>query len=160
MPGPRTSGYETKGVDIFVPERVVKRLEEAKEFRDSRTFRFLHMYSGPTNVLAESIKQECDKHRLKFQAISLDQKIDPGIDLSTTRNRQTLETEFDYFHAGFPCNTSSRARWNPGKGPGPARSAEETYGLSSNTESQQQQADRGTILSTSSEHLMKKQCHS
>eukprot|EP00435_Cladocopium_sp_Y103_P072900 s399_g41.t1 len=159
---------ESKGVDIHIPRRVLTKLEQAKsfsEFRDARAFRFLHMYSGPHDVLAESLKRECERHQLKFQAISLDQKIDPGIDLSTPENRETLEEEiisceFDYFHAGFPCNTFSRARWNPGKGPKALRSAAEIYGLSTNTESQQQQADRGTVMATSASHLMKKQCHS
>ena len=48
----------------------------------------LHLYSGPKDVLAERIEKECQKHQMKFQAISLDQKIDPEIDLSTSENMQ------------------------------------------------------------------------
>ena len=159
----RLAGFETKGLNVVVPERVAKKLDEAKsfaEFRDLRTFRFLYMYSGPRDVLAE-----CKKHQISFKPFSLDQKIDPGIDLSDAGNRQILEDEvtqgeFDYFHAGFPCNIFSRARWNPGRGPGPLRSAEEIYGLSSNTEAQQQQADKGTVMATSASSIMKKQCRS
>ena len=58
---------EAKGVDIFVPERVLEKLEQAKtfaEFRDTRTFRFLHMYSGSKDVLAESLARECQKQQL------------------------------------------------------------------------------------------------
>ena len=41
--------YESKGADIFVPDRVLTKLEQAKtfaEFRDTRTFRFLHIVLG------------------------------------------------------------------------------------------------------------------
>eukprot|EP00435_Cladocopium_sp_Y103_P032890 s2894_g8.t1 len=159
---------ETKSANIFVPERVVTRLEAAKsfaEFRSTRTFRFLHLYSGPKDVLAESLQEECERHQLNFRALSLDRKIDPELDLATPESRETLESEivqceFDYVHGGFPCNTFSRARWNEGKGPKPVRSAQEIYGLSSNSERQQQEADRGTVMATSTSNLVKKQCHS
>ena len=166
--GQRLSGFETKGLNAEVPQRVAKKLAEANtfaEFRDARVFRFLHMYSGPKDVLAESIQKECARHQLSFQAFSLDKKIDPEIDLSDSTNRQILEDEvtqgeFDYFHAGFPCNTFSRARWNPGRGPAPVRSAEEIYGLSTNNETQQQQADLGTVMATSASKIMRKHCRS
>eukprot|EP00435_Cladocopium_sp_Y103_P012061 s4633_g3.t1 len=157
----------TKVEDIFVPERVEKALVEAKDFagfREARLFRMLHLYSGAKDVLAESIGEQCKKHQLKFQAISLDRKTDAEIDLAQPYAREVLESdimgcEYDYYHAGFPCNSFSRARWNVGHGPQPVRSAKELYGLATNNASQQLEADTGTVMATSASLMMKKQCH-
>ena len=150
--------------EYFVPKRVQAALDKSKEFKqfqDERVFRMLHMFAGPKDALGDAIKEECDKRGLKFHAIALDRKIDPGLDLSTTNSKVELESdikqgEFDYVHGGFPCGSFSRARWQPG-GPPPVRSAEELHGLSANTEAQQREADRGTVMANNTTYLVR--CH-
>lgn len=138
--------------DDRTPERVKRALEGAKdfaEFRERRYFRFLHLFSGPKDILAESLKEEAEKAGLKFVAVSLDRKIDAELDLGNNAvmeelKSETLKGEYDYAHGGFPCNTFSRARSSDNPGPKPVRSKEEIYGLSSNSTEQQAEADKGT----------------
>ena len=62
---------------------------------------------------------------------------------------------FDAAHAGFPCGSFSKARYNEGHGPKPVRSLEHMYGLPSNSSAQQKEADRGTILAVRSVEIVK-----
>lgn len=152
-----------------VPARVQEALDKAKdfgEFRDLRTFVFVHYFSGPEDKLAEAIVRTAEKAGLKVEVISLDIKIDKNADLSKLEVYELWEArveqgELDGSHAGFPCGSFSRVRWVPGEGlPPPVRSLEEIYGLSSNDESQQREADRGTLLASRSAWLMQKQVKS
>ena len=152
-----------------VPARVQEALDKAKdfgEFRDLRTFVFVHYFSGPEDKLAEAIVRTAEKAGLKVEVVSLDIKIDKNADLSKLEVYELWEArveqgELDGSHAGFPCGSFSRVRWVPGEGlPPPVRSLEEIYGLSSNDESQQREADRGTLLASRSAWLMQKQVKS
>ena len=149
-----------------VPKRVQSALENAKEykdFREGRTFRMLHMFSGPKDLLGDALRVECEKQGMKFHVTvtALDRKLDPGLDLSTTAAKAELERdiregEFDYVHGGFPCGSFSRARWQPG-GPPPVRSAQELHGLSTNSEAQQKEADLGTMMAVNTTNLVRTQ---
>ena len=59
-------------LDAEVPDRVAKCLDQAKdygEFKHLRTFKFLHQFSGPRDVLGEALKVECDKEGLQLEVI-------------------------------------------------------------------------------------------
>ena len=60
--------------------------------------------------------------------------------------------EVDIFHAGFPCSSFSRARFNrPGVlGPPPVRSRAHPRGLPGNTPAQQREAELGDKLADAS----------
>ena len=70
-------------------------LRQAKDF-DSfqktrpRPFRYLHMHSGPVDVLAGAIQAEAAKHRLEVEAVSLDKKLNPDTDLSSPEHHAHL----------------------------------------------------------------------
>ena len=116
---------------VWMPERVEKQLERSKtlaDYKDNRVFTFLHLFSGPEDILAQSLQDECKKNKLNFVATSLDRKMDPEIDLSTPASKELIEEDivagaFDYVNGGFPCGSFSRARWNKaGQGPSTASS--------------------------------------
>ena len=159
--------YNTGGQ--FVPERVKDALRQAEnfeKFRRNRKFRYLHMFSGGKDVLAEAIARECKSHRLEFEAESLDKKIDSSVDLSSERSYREIgktidEGDWDGFHGGFPCGSFSMARWNKtGRGPPPVRSAKFIYGLPGNSTRQQGEADRGTLMAAQTTWLFEKQVDS
>lgn len=133
--------------------------EEAKDFADCknrRTFKFSHLFAGPRDVLGEALKAECDKEGLQVEVISFDKMISADHDLAAEQPfgkmlDQAKQHEFDGGHAGFPCGSFSRARYNPkGDGPPPVRSGTEIYGLSTNNKMQHTEADRGTVLAVRS----------
>ena len=141
----------------FRPDRIKRALKFSKtfeEYRETRMFRFLHLFSGPNDPLGQAIKIEAAKNRLKVDVLAIDKKVDASIDLSKAKTfdpilKMVESGEFDYYHAGFPCGSFSRARHNPMEGqPGPVRSKEWIYGLPGTTEAQQAEADRGTMMAT------------
>ena len=76
------------GLDAEVPDRVAKCLDQAKdygngEFKHLRAFKFLHLFSGPRDVLGEALKVECDKERLQLEVISFDKSISDSHDLAS-----------------------------------------------------------------------------
>ncbi len=149
--------------EIQAPERVKRALEKSstfEEFRQHRVFRFLHMYSGPKDVLAKEIETEASKARLRVECLSLDKKIDDGLDISTLEAHKTLVEEvrdggWDATHAGFPCGSFSRARHR--KMVGPVRDGENIYGLPTNNEVQQEEADKGTMMAAQAAWVMEEQ---
>ena len=151
---------------IVVPQRVRGALEKAKDFgqfKERRTFRFLHLFSGEKDVLGDAIKKEAKKFRVNVECVGLDRKTDGGVDLSNAETmdkikKEVEDDEWDGLHSGFPCGSFSRARWNPG-GPPPVRSSREMYGCSTNTVRQQEEADRGTLAAVRSSDLMHTQCN-
>ena len=152
--------------EIMIPERVKQALEKSstfEEFRQHRVFRFLHMYSGPKDVLAKEIETEASKARLRVECLSLDKKIDDGLDISTLEAHKMLVEEvkdgaWDATHAGFPCGSFSRARHRKMEGmPGPVRDGENIYGLATNNESQQEEADKGTMMAAQAAWIMEEQ---
>ena len=166
---------ESKAVKVnkesskFVPERVNKILEVTEDFgkfREKRIFKYLHLFCGPNDNLAEALRKECEKAGIKVEIESVDIKIDKNHDLKDTSNwvkwRDKVDQgEYDGTHAGFPCGSFSMVRWRPAEGmPKPVRSAEYPYGLPGNTETQQREADQGTLYATWSAKLMEKQSNS
>ena len=152
--------------EIFVPKRVREALEKAKDFeeyRQLRVFKFLHMYSGPNDVLSKEVELEAEKLRLKVQCLSLDKKKDPSLDIGAPDvhgmlTAEVKDGEWDATHAGFPCGSFSRARHRQMEGmPGPVRDGESIYGLATNDEKQQEEADRGTMMAAQAGWLMEEQ---
>ena len=154
--------------DAKLPERVKKALEESNsfdEYRQKRVFTYLHVFSGPEDVLGKAIKFEAEKERLKCEIKSLDKLIDGKVDMSSVEQHRGLcqevkEGVYDGMHAGFPCGSFSIARWSKNPGPPPVRSTAEIYGLSSNPPERQAEADRGTLMAAQSGWLMEAQVES
>ena len=152
--------------NLKIPGRVKRALEESTDFgsfRDKRPFVILHLYCGPRDVLTEAITREARGQGLRTVAVSIDRKVDDRVDLDNPRvweelGAQAEEGEFDYAHGGFPCGSFSRVRWSGLPGPPPVRSAQEIYGLSSNSREMQEEADRGTRAATATTGLVKKHC--
>lgn len=117
--------------DRPIPMRVSTALKKAKdfdEFRRSRPFKFLHMYSGPNDPLGQASQVEVAKNRLEVVILPLDKKLDKDLDLTSHKSHKTMlqdvrEGEWDYYvHAGFPCGSLPRARHHKALGqPGPVR---------------------------------------
>jgi len=110
------------------PRRVEQALKESKTFEDyrkKRPFKFLHMYSGPNDPLGQAIKMEAAKNRLNVVVLSLDNQLDPELDLADPGGFQIMKEdvnkgEWDFTHAGFPCGSFSMARHNGVPGPAAA----------------------------------------
>ena len=150
----------------FRPLRVDRALKKAKSFDDfrvKRPFTFLHVFSGPKDVLGEAITREAKLNRLEVVVLSLDKQIDKDLDLASHKNHATLiqevdNGEWDYVHSGFPCGSFSRARHNPQPGQPPAvRNKEHVYGYPGQSAARQAEADRGTLMATQSANLYKAQ---
>ena len=151
---------------VMRPMRVHSALKNSKtfeEFRRNRPFKFLHLYSGPNDPLGEAIKVEAARNRLEVVVLSLDNKLDPTLDLSRPASHQTMmqdvgRGEWDYIHSGFPCGSFSMARRHQVVGqPGPVRDKTHIYGLPTNDERQQSEADRGTRMAVQSAEVYEKQ---
>ena len=138
----------------LVPQRVTDALKMAESFSDfkrNRTFRFLHLFSGKNDVLGDAIRRAAGAEGIQIEIVSFDSLIDKGLNLAKDYPYlDVLEDArnggFDGGHAGPPCGSFSRARWNPGHGPVPVRSLEFIYGLPSNSVAMQAEADAGTTL--------------
>lgn len=81
----------------MVPKRIVRALEEAgnfEDYRQRRIFRYLHLYSGPRDMLKQEIEAEAQKARLRVECVSLDRKLDPGMDIGTVKAHSTLRARF------------------------------------------------------------------
>ena len=56
------------GVNAEVSKRVELCLEKCQsyaEFKEERHFKFLHLFAGPRDVLAEALRDECEKGRVE-----------------------------------------------------------------------------------------------
>ena len=131
---------------VLWPERVKDALGEAKDFgkfRERRTFRFLHLFSGPDDRLAVALVEEGKKAGLSVKVESVDIKKDPAMDLRRNEIMDKIEAkvsegQYDGYHAGFPCGSFSRVRWVQRAGmPPPVRSRQFPYGLPGNSQAQQ-----------------------
>jgi len=83
----------THGVDAVVPERVAKCLEESKDFGQyklARQFKFLHMFSGLVDVLAQALKAECDKEGITCVVESYDKLVDEKHDMTLDQPYETI----------------------------------------------------------------------
>lgn len=147
------------GVEAEVPERVARCLKESKDFgqyKRTRSFKFVHLFAGPRDVLATSLRTECEKGGILLEVESYDKFMNQTHDLSAAEPldgilNKAKNMECDGGHASFHCGSFSRARLNAkGDGPGPVRSGSEIYGLSTNNRRQQAEADKGTVLAVRS----------
>ena len=151
--------------NLKIPARV-KCAEESQDFgmfRDKRPFVLLRLYCGPRDVLMDAVTKEARSQGLRTAAVSIDRKMNDGVDVDDPGaweelDKQAEEGEFDYAHGGFPCGSFSRVRWSGLPGPPPVRSAEEIYGLSSNSKEMQEEADCGTRGATNTSKLIKGHC--
>ena len=161
---------ETESPEVTMrPRRVEQALKESKTFEDyrkKRPFKFLHMYSGPNDPLGQAIKMEAAKNRLNVVVLSLDNQLDPDLDLADPRGFQIMKEdvnkgEWDFTHAGFPCGSFSMARHNdvPGQ-PKPVRNKSNIYGLPGNSPQQQAEADKGTRMATQAAEIYESQVNS
>ena len=153
----------------WVPDRVQEVLNKAEtfeEYKGARVFRYLHLFSGPKDVLGKELKEEAKKCGLQVMVLSLDRKKDDSIDLGDPSNHEMIKKEiqqgmWDGTHSGFPCGSFSRARHNKVEGlPGPVRDARHIYGLPTNDKKGQEEADRGTLLATHAGWLHQEQVKS
>ena len=141
-----------------VPKRVQDALEAARDFgdfRSRRVFRFLHLFSGPKDVLGLALMREAEKEGIVIEVKSCDKLGEPKVDLLegepyVTFVREARDDQWDGGHAGFPCGSFSRARLRKGSGPPPVRSNRHMYGLPGLSTAQQTEADIGTILAVRS----------
>lgn len=144
----------------WVPKRVTEALRAAKDFAEYKTkriFTFLHMFSGEEDVLGDALLRLARQADLKLKVMAVDRDRD-GNDLSAEQPFGDLldmarTGDFDGSHVGFPCGSFSRARYNPGTGPPPVRSLEFIYGLPSNNQRQQAEADRGSLMAIRSSQI-------
>ena len=143
--------------------KILEETEDFGKFREKRVFKYLHLFCGPSDNLADALRKECEKASLRVEIESVDIKIDKNHDLKDTSNwvrwgDKVDQGEYDGTHAGFPCGSFSMVRWRPAEGlPKPVRSAEFPYGLPGNSETQQREADQGTLFASWSTKLMEKQ---
>jgi hypothetical protein len=125
---------------------------------DGEPLRFLHLYAGKHDKLGEALKAEAEAQGLRLEVESLD--IETGQDLTDQRlveelRRKAEQGAFHGAHAGFPCTTFTRLRWRAAPNmPGPVRSREHVYGLPTNSEEQQAEADKGTLMACQALELL------
>ena len=149
------SGVSEAGAKFETPARIRDVLKTAKtfnEYKDARTFRFLHLFSGKRDVLGKEILRQCSVEGLRAEICALDREREGGPDMLADQPYQDLirdaaKGDFDASHAGYPCGSFSRVRYVETEGmPGPVRSLQHIYGLPTNTQKQQKEADQGTIM--------------
>ena len=120
------------------------------EYKEFRTFVFMHHYSGKVDMLRNMVLKEAEKWGVKVVAISRDQE--NGFDLlkDYPYDNDLIEARrggIDAYHSGFPCTTYTKLKWNTKEGyPGPVRSKDHPYGLPGLSEKQKKEADEGTIM--------------
>ena len=150
------------GLHAPVNERVTRALEQPDfgKFRSKRLFRFLHLFSGPRDVIGDALKELCDKEGIQLQVVSVDKVIGEGADLMNDEPYGQMlhnagKGHYDAGNAGFLCGSFSRARYNrSGFGPPPVRSLQWIYGLEGNTAKQQAEAGRGTVLAVRGSNII------
>ena len=75
-------------------------------------------------------------------------------EMSASWRKTTVKTEdCRGSHAGFPCGPFSKVRHRPGTGPPFVRLLEFMYGLPTNSQRQQAEADRGSLLAMRSTQI-------
>ena len=128
-----------------------KKLEESiKAYIKARKFRFVHHFAGPRDPLGAEIHRIAKKRGMTVEVISVEK--DWGQDLCADEPFNThlgwaKEGLIDGYHSGFPCSTFSRLRFREAEGlPPPVRTRAEPYGCKSNSERQQAECDKGTVM--------------
>ena len=101
-----------------------------RQVQSERAFRFVHLFSGPKDVLKEALMTEAKKEGISMKVESYDKLAEGAHDLSADSPYLELAESMDTidgFHAGFPCGSFSMVRNKKG-GPPPVRSREWPYG--------------------------------
>ena len=122
------------------------------QYKDQRTFRFVHLFSGAKDMLKTALEMEGKKEGIKIEVESYDRDGPAAHDLAADSPYEDIVNSVDTIdgvHSGFPCGSFSMVRSKEG-GPPPVRSREWPYGFPSNSERQQKEADRGTVLAVRS----------
>jgi hypothetical protein len=131
---------------------LLKRDLDYAQYKSERIFKFVHLFSGPKDVLKEALEQEAKKEGVRIEVASYDKLGANGHDLAADEPFLSIvgdSDNIDGYHSGYPCGSFSMVRSKEG-GPPPVRSREWPYGLPSNDASQQREADTGTILAVRS----------
>eukprot|EP00435_Cladocopium_sp_Y103_P065114 s1794_g27.t1 len=141
--------------DPWLPVRVKQALEKSETFADfkkNRQFIYVHLFAGHEDVLGAAIVRLATLDGMNVEVRSFDKESTAyAVDLAEEQPfHDILDAArgglIDGSHSGFPCGSFSRARYNEGHGPPPVRSLQFIYGLPSNGERQQREADRGSLL--------------
>ena len=119
-PSSSSSKDASCGLDAELPERVeecLKGCDTFGKFKTERKFRFLHLFAGPRDVLANALKEECDREGIQLEVESYDKLMDSKHDLLAEQPftdilQKAKAGAYDGGHAGFPCGSFSRARYN------------------------------------------------
>ena len=128
-------------------ERLEEKIQKSVK---ARRFRFLHHFAGPRDPLGAAIHQVAAKRGLNVEVIAAEK--DWGQDLCldepyNTHLRWAKEGLIDGYHSGFPCSTFSRLRFRDAPNlPKPVRTRSEPHGKKSNSQAQQAECDRGTVM--------------
>lgn len=98
-----------KDAEPLVPSRVQEALNKAgsfEEYRTERVFRYLHLYSGPEDVLGRQLKEEAKKNGIQVMVLSLDRKKDKSLDLADPENHEMIKKKVvDGLWDGFVTTT-------------------------------------------------------
>lgn len=89
----------------WFPERIADALRGAKDFgkfREARVFKFLHLFSGPRDVIGEKLVEKGKKENLTVEVVSVDLKINHSI--KDKKLAADLSKEQPY---------NTRVRWSP-----------------------------------------------
>ena len=145
--------------------RALKQAKKFEDFRESRCFRFLHLFCGDKDPLGAAIKKEARAARLSCEIVPMDWSLDWHLDLADKEVYRNLRArveqgDFDGFHAGFPSSSFAAERWEEKSHKAPLRSSAEIYGLATNSPEAQDQTDKATILASQSGWLMQTQIQS
>ena len=131
---------------------LLKETSEFSEYKAKRKFRFVHLFSGPRDVLKTALLEEAKREGLVLEVESYDREGEGRHNLAADSPYDEIlasSDTIDGYHSGFPCGSFSMVRNREG-GPPPVRSRLEPYGLTTNDRRQQAEADRGAVLAVRS----------
>ena len=140
-----------EGKDDPGEEGIPLQSDTLEEYYTKRVFIFIHHYAGPEDPLTTAMRNEALAQGIRLKAFSVEKSNGTGDLLDdepySKHLRWARRGYVDAYHAGFPCATFSRLRWRRAPNqPGPVRSKSEPCGMKANTQSEQAECDRGTIM--------------
>ena len=97
----------------WFPERIADALRGAKDFgkfREARVFKFLHLFSGPRDVIGEKLVEKGKKENLTVEVVSVDLKINHSI--KDKKLAADLSKEQPY-NTPSGADEGGRVRWSP-----------------------------------------------
>ena len=126
-----------------------------EDYYRQRKFLFIHHFAGVNDPLTAAMEEEARVQGIDLETVSCELMSGTG-DLTAAEPYNThlswaRKGMVDAYHSGFPCTTFSRLRLREAPGmPGPLRSKDEPYGLSTLTSTQQIECDLGTVMASRS----------